>query len=128
MSTVTPNHAAAATPHATPAYEDLCLYIDGQFLKGDGRKEQDIINPATGKPIAKLPHATTADLDRALQAAQKAFETWRHSSPLERSRVLRKVAELTRERFRELALKEGEQVFVKPRSLRVFIDPSPATA
>jgi sulfate transport system ATP-binding protein len=37
-------------------------------------------------------------------------------------------AELTRERFRELALKEGEQVFVKPRSLRVFIEPNPAAA
>jgi sulfate transport system ATP-binding protein len=37
-------------------------------------------------------------------------------------------AELTRERFRELALKEGEEIFVKPRSLRVFIDPNPAAA
>jgi succinate-semialdehyde dehydrogenase / glutarate-semialdehyde dehydrogenase len=87
---------------AAPAYEDLCLYIDGQFLKGEGRKEQDIINPSTGKAIAKLPHATTADLNRALMAAQKAFETWKQSSPLERSRILRKVAELTRQRANEI--------------------------
>ncbi|MEY3664015.1 MAG: hypothetical protein RLZZ153_197 [Pseudomonadota bacterium] len=79
-------------------YEDLCLYIDGEFLKGDGRKEQEVVNPATGLAIAKLPHATRADLDRALAAAERAFESWKKSSPLERSRILRRVGELTRER------------------------------
>jgi succinate-semialdehyde dehydrogenase/glutarate-semialdehyde dehydrogenase len=79
-------------------YEDLCLYIDGEFLKGDGRKEQEVVNPATGLAIAKLPHATRADLDRALAAAERAFASWKKSSPLERSRILRRVGELTRER------------------------------
>src|SRR6187402_1574807 len=83
-------------------YEDLCLYIDGQFLKGEGRKEQDVVNPATDEVIGKLPHASKADLDRALAAAQKAFQTWRKSSPMERSRVLRKVAELSRARAKEI--------------------------
>jgi len=85
-----------------PMYEDLCLYIDGQFLKGDGRKEQDVVNPATDEVIGKLPHATKADLDRALAAAQRAFLTWRRSSPMERSKVLRKVAELSRTRAKEI--------------------------
>ena len=85
-----------------PMYEDLCLYIDGQFLKGDGRKEQDVVNPATDEVIGKLPHASKADLDRALAAAQRAFQTWRKSSPMERSRILRKVAELSRARAKEI--------------------------
>jgi succinate-semialdehyde dehydrogenase / glutarate-semialdehyde dehydrogenase len=83
-------------------YEDLCLYIDGQFLKGDGRREQDVINPATDEVIGKLPYATKEDLDRALAAAQRAFQTWRKSSPVERSKVLRKVAELARARAQDI--------------------------
>jgi succinate-semialdehyde dehydrogenase/glutarate-semialdehyde dehydrogenase len=83
-------------------YEDLCLYIDGEFIKGGGRREQDVTNPATGDVIGKVPHATTADLDRALAAAQRAFDTWKSVSPMEKSRVLRKVGELTRERAKEI--------------------------
>ncbi|MCC6195074.1 MAG: NAD-dependent succinate-semialdehyde dehydrogenase [Burkholderiales bacterium] len=83
-------------------YEDLCLFIDGEFIKGGGRREQDVLDPATGNVIARLPHATAADLDRALAAAQRAFESWRSVSPMERSRVLRRVGELTRERAKEI--------------------------
>jgi succinate-semialdehyde dehydrogenase/glutarate-semialdehyde dehydrogenase len=86
------------TSTADTPYEDLCLYIDGEFIKGGGRKESDVVNPADGAVIGRLPHATTEDLDRALAAAQRAFESWRLSSPQERSRILRRVAELSRER------------------------------
>lgn len=82
--------------------EDLCLYINGQFEKGGGRKEQEVINPATGAVVARLPHATRADLDRALQSAQRAFESWRHSSPVERARVLREVGTMSRQRARAI--------------------------
>lgn len=84
-------------------YEDLCLYIDGQFLQGEGRREQDVTNPATGERLAGLPHATPADLDRALAAAARAFDSWKTSSPMERSRILRRVGELTRERAPAIA-------------------------
>ena len=83
-------------------YEDLCLYIDGEFIKGGGRREQDVLDPATGDLIGRLPHATTADLDRALGAAQRAFDSWKTVSPLEKSRILRRVGELTRERAQEI--------------------------
>ncbi len=79
-------------------YPKLSLYIDGQFKSGEGRREQDIVNPATDEVIGRLPHATPADLDEALAAAQRAFESWRRTSPLERSKLLRKVAALARER------------------------------
>ncbi len=83
-------------------YEDLALYIDGEFVAGDGRRTQPVTNPANGEVIGQLPHASTQDLDRALSAAARAFETWKHSSPLDRSRILRKVAELSRERAKEI--------------------------
>jgi succinate-semialdehyde dehydrogenase/glutarate-semialdehyde dehydrogenase len=83
-------------------YEDLCLYIDGAFIKGGDRREQDVFDPATGQVIGRLPHATSADLDRALSAAQRAFETWKHVSPMEKSRILRRVGELSRENAKEI--------------------------
>lgn len=83
-------------------YPTLSLYIDGHFLHGDGRKTQDIVNPATDEVIGKLPHATRADLDAALAAAERAFASWKKSSPMERSKVLRRVAELARERAQDI--------------------------
>ncbi len=84
-------------------YQDLALYIDGEFIQGDGRREQDVINPATEAVLGRLPHATRADLDRALAAAQRAFGPWKKTSPVERSAILRRVAELTRLRAPEIA-------------------------
>jgi acyl-CoA reductase-like NAD-dependent aldehyde dehydrogenase len=83
-------------------YPALSLYIDGEFISAQGRREQDVFNPATGEVIGKLPHASKEDLDRALSAAARAFETWKKSSPLDRSKVLRKVAELARERSQDI--------------------------
>ncbi len=85
-------------------YEALSLYIDGEFLSGDGRTTQDVVNPATGEVLAQLPHASEADLDRALKAADRAFQTWRHSSPMDRSAIVRKAAELARERAQDIGL------------------------
>ena len=79
-------------------YPNLELYIDGQWLNGDGRAGEDVINPATEKPLARLPHASTADLDRALDAAKKGFAVWRATSPYERAKIMRKAADLMRER------------------------------
>ncbi|MCE2909018.1 MAG: NAD-dependent succinate-semialdehyde dehydrogenase [Burkholderiaceae bacterium] len=93
-------------------YPTLSLYIDGQFISGDCRREQDVFNPASGEIIGKLPHATRDDLDRALAAAARAFDSWKKTSPLERSKVLRKVAELARERSgdigRTMTLDQGK--------------------
>jgi acyl-CoA reductase-like NAD-dependent aldehyde dehydrogenase len=83
-------------------YPQLSLYIDGEFIQGGGRREQDVLNPASGQVIGQLPHATREDLDRALAAAARAFTTWKKSSPMERSKVLRKVAELARERAQDI--------------------------
>jgi succinate-semialdehyde dehydrogenase/glutarate-semialdehyde dehydrogenase len=83
-------------------YEDPVLYIGGRFISAQGRKTQPVKNPATGEVLGQLPHATTEDLDQALAAAQKAFETWKRTSPLERSAILRKAGDLLRERVQEI--------------------------
>lgn len=92
-------------------YESLALYIDGEFIPS-GRQTQDVVNPASGEVLGQLPHASREDLDRALQAAQRAFGSWRRTSPLERARILRRVAELARERApqigRNITLDQGK--------------------
>ncbi len=96
-------------------YEDLALYINGEFITGGGRESQDIINPSTLEVLGKLPHATEQDLDNALEAAQKAFESWRHSSPMERSEILRKVAQMSRDQAdeigRNITLDQGKPLY-----------------
>ncbi len=80
-------------------YANLQLFIDGQWLNGDGRAGEDVINPATEKPLAHLPHASAADLDRALEAAKKGFAVWRATSAYDRAKIIRKAADLMRERY-----------------------------
>src|SRR5690554_4628683 len=89
-------------PYKRNMYETPSLYIDGEYLTGEGREPGDIDNPANHEVQGKLPHASQADLDRALNAAARAFETWRDSSPMQRSEILRKVAQLSRERDQEI--------------------------
>src|SRR5687768_11361506 len=84
-------------------YSDVSLFIDGEWTAGTSGKSEPILNPATGKALARLAHAGTADLDRALAAADKGFRQWRAVSPFERYKVLRKAANLMRERADEIA-------------------------
>ena len=58
-------------------YADLGLFIGGEWLGAEGRKTSPVVNPATEEVIGQVPHASTADLDRALAAAQRGFKTWR---------------------------------------------------
>jgi succinate-semialdehyde dehydrogenase/glutarate-semialdehyde dehydrogenase len=83
-------------------YQDPVLYINGRFITAEGRNTQPVVNPATGEVLGRLPHATTEDLDQCLVAAQAAFRQWKRTSPLERSAILRKAADLLRERVREI--------------------------
>jgi succinate-semialdehyde dehydrogenase/glutarate-semialdehyde dehydrogenase len=84
-------------------YTELQLYIDGEWLNGANRKSEDVINPATGKVLAKLPHADKADLDRALDSAEKGLAVWRATSAYDRSKVMHKAADLLRERTEQIA-------------------------
>ncbi|HYD07144.1 MAG TPA: NAD-dependent succinate-semialdehyde dehydrogenase [Reyranella sp.] len=79
-------------------YTDLKLFIDGQWLNGSDRKSEDVVNPATGKVLGKLPHASKADLDAALAAAEKGLKVWKAMSAYDRANIMRKAANLLRER------------------------------
>ena len=85
-------------------YAQLHLVIDGERLSASTHPGEPVINPATGGVLTELPHATAADLDRALDAAARAFVGWRRTTPLERSRILRRGADLIRERLDAIAL------------------------
>jgi succinate-semialdehyde dehydrogenase / glutarate-semialdehyde dehydrogenase len=80
-------------------YTQLGLYIDGEWLNGDGRQGEDVVNPATEKSLGRLPHASASDLDRALAAAQKGLAVWRATSAYDRAKIMRKAADLLRERY-----------------------------
>jgi succinate-semialdehyde dehydrogenase/glutarate-semialdehyde dehydrogenase len=80
-------------------YANLQLFIDGQWIDSGGGAGEDVINPATEKPLAHLPHASAADIDRALEAAKKGFAVWRAVSAYDRAKIMRKAADLMRERY-----------------------------
>ena len=65
----------------TLAYAQPQLYIDGRWLDAGDRVTEEVLNPATGQALARLPHATRADLDEALGAARRAFPGWRAAAP-----------------------------------------------
>ena len=95
-----------------PDYDTLALYIDGEWRSGQGRESEPVLDPATGSVLAELPHAKTADLEDALTAAERSFKSWRHVSAYDRSGVLRRAANLLRERLDHhasvLVMEEGK--------------------
>src|SRR6478752_4066361 len=100
-------------------YSDLALYIDGKWMNGGGRKGEDVINPATEKPLAHLPHASKADLDEALEAAKKGFALWRATSAYDRAKIMRKAADLMRERhdaISKVLVQEQGKVYAEARA------------
>jgi gamma-glutamyl-gamma-aminobutyraldehyde dehydrogenase len=80
--------------------------IDGQFVDAASGETFDRINPATGEVVARVAAGDAEDVDRAVAAARRAFESggWSDADPAERKRVLLRLAELTREHGEELAL------------------------
>jgi succinate-semialdehyde dehydrogenase / glutarate-semialdehyde dehydrogenase len=84
-------------------YPDVQLYIDGAWTDAAAGRKLVVINPATGEPAGKVAHADRADLDRALEAAEKGFHVWRKVSAFDRSKVMRKAADLLRSRADRIA-------------------------
>ena len=74
-----------------PSYK---LFIDGEFVGAEGGASLDVFNPATGEKISKIADASKADVDKAVTAARKAFESFRRTSVYERSALLNKIADV----------------------------------
>ena len=78
--------------------KSLQFHIDGEWIDIEDREVHHVVNPATGETISDLPKATKGDLDRALDAANRAFPLWRDTPVGERAAILHKAADLMRER------------------------------
>jgi succinate-semialdehyde dehydrogenase/glutarate-semialdehyde dehydrogenase len=87
----------------TNNYPNVRLLIANEWSDATGGKTIPVLNPATGKEIGTVAHASIADLDRALAAAQKGFDAWRKVSAFERTATLRRAAALLRERADQIA-------------------------
>jgi succinate-semialdehyde dehydrogenase / glutarate-semialdehyde dehydrogenase len=84
-------------------YPQLHMIIDGEKIPVGHRRTHKVINPATEEVLGELPLADAADLDRALETAQRGFKIWRDSTPQQRSSVLIGAARLMLERQEEIA-------------------------
>ena len=77
-------------------YPNTQLFLNGEWRDSLSKETLEIINPATEEIIGKLAHARKDDLDIALSAADTAFKDWKNVSAYDRSKILRKVAEIIR--------------------------------
>lgn len=95
-------------------YPEVRLHVAGQWRQARSGETRPIVNPATGEEIGTHPVAGIADLDEALEAADRGFKLWRGVSAFERSKVLRAAANLLRERVDEIArimtLEQGKPI------------------
>ena len=85
-------------------------FVGGEWVDAAEGGTMEVINPATGETIAEVPRGTQADVDRAVEAAKKAFEEWRDTTPGERAELLLKLADLIDENAEELAELESRNV------------------
>lgn len=84
-------------------YPAVQLLIDGAWAPAQSGATLPVLNPATGETIGTVAHADIPDLDRALAAAQHGFGVWKKMSAYERSKIMRKAAEILRSRVDSIA-------------------------
>jgi betaine-aldehyde dehydrogenase len=106
----------AATSTDVKTYEN---FIDGEWTAPAEGRTEGVLNPATGEEIAKAPLSTEEDVDRAVKAARRAFETWSVTTPMERSNALLKLADALEERADELGRIEATNA---GKPLSAFMD------
>src|ERR1700691_2131315 len=102
---ITKNHSrfprgaimATATATATAATAKK-MFIDGKWCDADSGRTLGVINPATEEVLSEVAYAGRAETRRALEAAQKAMGSWMKLTAWDRAKVLKKTADLMRER------------------------------
>src|SRR5690606_36144871 len=95
--------SALARPSFKERYDN---YINGKFEAPSQGKYFDNISPLDGKPFTQVAHSTKEDIDKAVAAAKKAFETWGKTSATERSIILNKSADRIEENLEKIAIVE----------------------
>jgi betaine-aldehyde dehydrogenase len=81
-------------------------FIDGERVAG-GAETESVLNPATGEELARAPISSAEDVDRAAQAARRAFEGWSSTTPAQRAQALLALADLVEEHGEEIARLEA---------------------
>src|SRR5438128_4758048 len=99
---------------ATATAPQKRMFIDGKWCEADNRRTVGVINPATEEVIEEVAYGGRAETRRALEAAHRAMPAWMKQSAWERAKVLKKTAELMRERLdsiaRTLTMEQGKPV------------------
>ena len=88
---------------ATTINLDEHLLIGGSWTEATGGARFDVTDPATGNKVGSMPNGTEADVKAAIDAAAAALPGWRATPAIQRARILRKAADLMRERAVEIA-------------------------
>jgi malonate-semialdehyde dehydrogenase (acetylating)/methylmalonate-semialdehyde dehydrogenase len=83
--------------------ETLENYIGGAWIEASGEGSRERRNPATGRPLCRVPLSGQADIDRAVGVAREAFATWRRVPAIQRARVLFRYKALLESKFEEIA-------------------------
>ncbi len=86
----------------------LANFIGGDYVAPKSEKYAEVFNPATGQPFAEMPVSNAADVDFAVTVAAKAFESWRRTTPSQRSLALLKIADVLEQHADELVAIESE--------------------
>ncbi|CAH1689834.1 Alpha-ketoglutaric semialdehyde dehydrogenase 1 [Hyphomicrobiales bacterium] len=81
-----------------PSYPDVLLHINGRWRPATDGRSSPVANPSSGEVIGSFAHASIGDLDEALDAALSGFHAWSRVSAFDRSKLLRRSADLLRER------------------------------
>ena len=79
------------------------IYIDGAWVASEGSGSIDVFDSTNGETIATIPSGTGTDVDKAVQAARAAFETWSRTTPEERAKALTRIGEGLAARMDEIA-------------------------
>ena len=84
-------------------YEKFGQFIDGKWQASEKNETYEVINPANEEIIGHASKATPADVDKALKSVEKGLKVWKKTSPWKRSSIIRKIADLIREKQDVLA-------------------------
>ncbi len=84
-------------------YSKFGQFIDGKWQQSQNNETYDVINPATEEVIGKASKAGEEDVNKALKSAEKGLEVWKKTPPWQRAKIIRKIADLMREKTDVLA-------------------------
>ena len=86
------------------------MFIGGEFVESVSGETMEVLNPSTGEAIAEVPRGTTEDVERAVEAAKKAWVEWQDKTPKDRMELLLALADVIDENAEELARLESLNV------------------